>query len=88
MPSWWEELVEVPGQEDYQQFARMVHASFEVPKVHNWVKRGNNDHTPLLSHPSIGKYQFLPLWYEHFSAQDYQLAQSQNMVAYVKALQH
>ena len=38
MLSWWEELVEVPSQEDYQLFARVVCASFEVLKVCNWMR--------------------------------------------------
>ena len=33
MLSWWEELVEIPNHDNYQLFARKVHASFEVPKV-------------------------------------------------------
>ena len=59
MLTWWEELVEIPDHEDYQLFTRKVCAFFEVPKVYNWAKGINNDHTPLPAHPSIGKYQYL-----------------------------
>ena len=45
-PSWWEELVEIPGQKDYKLFARKVHASLKVPKACNWAKGVDIDHTP------------------------------------------
>ena len=33
MPAWWWELKEVPDQNNLQEFAQKVWASFEVPKV-------------------------------------------------------
>ena len=59
MLPWWRELIKIPGHKDYQGFAQKVCTSFEVPKTCNWVKRVDNDHTPPLVHPLIGKYQFL-----------------------------
>ena len=55
------ELLKIPSHKDYQQFAQKVQASFEVPKVHNQMKKVDNDHTYPSSHPSIGKYHFLLL---------------------------
>ena len=46
MPPWWRELIKIPSHEVYQEFAWKVHASFEVPNVHNWAKRVDNDHPP------------------------------------------
>ena len=88
MLSWWKELVEVPGQEDYQLFTRMVHTSFEVPKACSQAQGLNNHHMPPCSHPSIGKDRFLPPQTEQFHAQDYWLTQPQHMVTYARVLQH
>ena len=88
MPSWWEELEEIPGHEDYQLFSRMVCASCEIPGTHSRAKGVNNDNTPLPSHLSIGKYKFLPTWDEWFGTQDYWLTQPQHTLTYARALQH
>ena len=85
---WWEEPVEIPSHEDYQLFTRKVCASFDVLKVGNWAKGGNNDHTPLLAHPSIGKYQFLLPQDRWYGTQDYQLTQSKHTVTYARVLQY
>ena len=37
-PTWWRELLEVPGNDNCWEFAQKVHASFEVLKAHNWEK--------------------------------------------------
>ena len=51
-------------------------------------KGGNNDHTPLPAHPSIGNHQFLLPQDGQYGAQDYQLTQSQHKVTYAKVLQY
>ena len=73
MLPWWRELKKISSRKDYQEFAQKVHSSFEMPKVHNWAKRVDNDHTPLLAHPLIGKFHFLPPRDMRFGTQDYQL---------------
>ena len=88
MSHWWEELVEIPGHEDYQQFARKVHASFEVLKACNWAKGVDHDHILPPSHHWIGKYWFLLPRDEWFGTQDYWLTQSQHMIAYTRVLQY
>ena len=39
MPSWWQELVEIPEVDDFQELAKKIWASFELPwrrsKLHN-----------------------------------------------------
>ena len=65
-----------------------MHASFEVPKAHNWVKGVDNDYTPPLAHPSLGKYRFMLPPNLRFGSQDCQLAQQCKTLAYVRALQY
>ena len=45
------ELLEIPSKDDCQDFACEVHASFAVPKAHNWANEVDNDYTP--TSPSI-----------------------------------
>ena len=65
-----------------------MHTSFEVLKAFNWVKGVDNNYTPSLVHPSIGKYQFLPQSNARFGTQDYWLAKTQHTVTYVRVLQY
>ena len=88
MPPWWWELVKIPDHNNYQEFAQKVHASFKMLKACNLAKRVDNDHTPPLTHPSIGNYHFMPPANVRFGSQDYQLAQSHHTITYVRVLQY
>ena len=88
MPSWWEELIKIPGHADQTEFAQIVHASFEVPKVCNWVKKVDNYHMQPPAYPSIEKHHFLPPKDARFDTQDTHLTQLQHTIAYARALQH
>ena len=57
-------------------------------KAFNRVKGVDNNYTPPLVHPSIGKYQFLPQSNARFGTQDYWLAHSKHTVTYVRVLQY
>ena len=47
MPPWWGgELMKIPGHKDYQEFTQKVHASFEVPKAHDWAESGQWSQLP------------------------------------------
>ena len=87
-PSWWEELTQVPGHTDYQEFTQKVHASFEVPAACNWVKKVENNCTPPPAHPSIVKHHFLLPRDGRFASHGICLGQVQHTVAYMMALQY
>ena len=84
----WQELKEVPGQDNLQEFARRVWASFEVPKQWCCASKVDNDDSALLAHHSLDRDQFLPLPDMQFGSQDFQLTQPQKTLAYAKALQY
>ena len=86
--SWWEEPMQIPSHEDYQEFAWEVHASFETPAACNWTKKVKNQYTLPPAHFSIMKHCFLLPMKEEFATQDIHLAQSQNTIAYMRALQY
>ena len=84
-PNWWQQLQEVPGQDDHQEFTWKVQASFELPKVYSHVRGVDNDHsTP----PALERYQFMPPPDPQFSSWDHQLKQLQKTLTYAKALQY
>ena len=88
MPAWWQELKEVQGQDNLQEFAWMVQASFEVPKVRSHVAKVDNDHSMLPTHHSIDRDRFMPLPDMWFGTQDFHLTQPQKTLAYAKTLQY
>ena len=88
MPAWWQELKEVPGQDDLQEFARRMQASFQVSKERCHAPKVENYYSMLLAHHSLGRDQFLPLSNMWFGSQDFWLTQPQKTLAYVKALQY
>ena len=75
MPAWWQELQEVPRQEDIQEFAKKVWASFEVPKVRCCTSKVENDYSALSAPHSLDRDQFLHPQDMRFGSQDYQLIQ-------------
>ena len=86
MPAWWQLLKEVPGQDDLQEFARRVWASFQVPKVRCHASQVDNNHSMPMAHHSLDRDWFLPLPDMWFSSQDFQLTQPQKALAYAKGL--
>ena len=88
MKAWWWGLKEVPGQDNLWEYARRVWASFEVPKAWCHASKVDNDHSVLLVPHSLDRDQFLPLPDMSFGSQDFQLTQSQETLAYAKALQY
>ena len=52
-------------------FAQKVHTTFEVLKAHNWAKGLDNNHTPLLAHPAMGKYYYMPPANTRFGFRDF-----------------
>ena len=81
---WWCELQEVLGME----LMWKVHALFKVPKAQSCMMGVDKDNSAPLAHWSLEKYKFMlppDLW---FSSRDYQLAQPQQTLAYVKVLQY
>ena len=80
--------MQIPSHKDYQEFAWEVHASFEVPAACNWAKKVKNHYTPPPAHFSVMKHCFLLPMKEEFATQDIHLAQSQNTIAYMRALQY
>ena len=88
MPTWWQELKEALEQDNQQEFAQRVWASFKVPKSQSCAVQVDSDHSKLPAHHSLDRGQFLPLLDMLFSRQDFWLTQPQKTLAYVKALQH
>ena len=56
MLEWWQELKEGPHQDDRQEFARRVWASFEMPKARCSVSKVDNDHSMLPDPNSLDRY--------------------------------
>ena len=88
MPAWWQELKEVPSQDNLHEFARRVWASFQVAKARCCASKVDNDHSLLPAHHSLDRDQFLPLLDMQFRSQDLWLTQPQKTLPYVKVLQY
>ena len=86
--SWWEELTQVPGHADHQEFTWKVCTSFDVPTACNQAKQVKNHSMPPLAYPYIGKHHFLLLRNVRFTSQDIHLSQLQHTVTYAMALQY
>ena len=86
MPTWWQELWEVPSHSNLQEFARRVRASFQVPKVSCHATVVGNDCFTLLVPHSLDRDCFLPIQDMWFRVQDFWLKQPQKTLAYAKAL--
>ena len=59
-PNWWWELVGIPGINDFQQFARKIQASFELPQAKSEAQGINNDYLAPLAPKCIYWGEFLP----------------------------
>ena len=88
MPAWQQELKEVPGQDNLQEFAWQVQASFEVPKVWSHMAKVENDHSALPACHLLGRDWFMPLPVMQFGSQDFYLTQPQKILAYANTLQY
>ena len=88
MPALWQELWEVPGQDDLWEFARRVWALFQLPKVSCHTAKVENDYSATPAPHSLDRDCFLPIQDMWFGGQDLQLKQLQKTLAYIKALQH
>ena len=88
MLTWWTQLQEVSRDNACWEFAWKVHVSFVVPKACNQAKGVDNDYTPPLTHPSLGKYRFMLPPHLRFGSQDCWLAQSCQTLAYMRVLQY
>ena len=86
--AWWQELKEVPGQDNLQEFARRVQVSFQVPKARCYASKVDNDYSAPPAHHSLDRDPFLPLLDMWFGSQDFWLTQPQKTLAYVKAIQY
>ena len=86
--AWWQELKEVSNQDNLQEFAKRVWASFQVPKARCHASKVDNDHSTLLAPHSLDRDWFLPLLDMQFGSQDFQLTKAEKTLAYMKALQY
>ena len=84
MLAWWQELKEVLGQDNLQEFAWRVWASFEVPKAWSCMVKVENDHSMLPALHSLDRDWFMPLPDIRFGSQDFCLTQPQKTLVYVK----
>ena len=73
MPEWWQELVEIPEEDDYWELAQMIQASFELPW---WVSKLHD----------VENYYLAPPASPCLCWKDFLLLPPQ-MVAYAQALQ-
>ena len=76
MSAWWQELKEVPSQDDIQEFSSKVWASFQIPKVRCCTSKVENDYSVLPAPHSLDRDWFLLLQHMRFGSQDYQLTQA------------
>ena len=86
-PSWWRELMMVPGVDDHQKLAWEVQASFWLPKrVSKSHQMENYQQAPPAPLCLLQK-NFLPPPNSIFACQDIWEIQLEKMVAYAQALQ-
>ena len=87
-PSWWPELIPVPGHKDIHQFARRIRASSQMPMACYHATKGKNDYTlPSTSH-CLNWDDYLPLSDIKFSRQDYRICLPQKTLAYARTPQN
>ena len=87
-PSWWRELMVVPGVEDCEKLAQEVQASFWLPKRASKLHEVENYHQAPPGLLCFLQRNFLPLPDSIFACWDIQEMQCEKMVAYAQALQY
>ena len=86
-PSWWRELLKVPGVEDHENLAWEVQASFQLPKRASELHQVEDYHqAPPVLQCLLWK-NFLPPPNSIFACQDIREVQCEKTVAYAQALQ-
>ena len=86
MPSWWRELMVVPGVENREDLAWEVWASFQLPKRASELHEVENYHQAPPALPCLLWKNFLPPSNSIFACQDIQEMQHEKTVAYAQAL--
>ena len=86
-PSWWRELMMVPGVEDHERHAQEMWASFWLPKRASELHQMENYHQAPPVLPCLLQKNLLPLPNSIFACHDIQEVQCEKTVAYAQALQ-
>ena len=71
IPAWWQELWEVPSQDDLWEFARRVWVSFQLPKAGCHAAKVENDYSALPAPHSLDRDCFMPIQDMWFGCQDF-----------------
>ena len=87
-PDWWQELVGIPGINDFQELTQKVRASFEIPQVKIKAQDVKNDYLAPPAPKCICWKEFLPLPNPMFPSQYFREGQSQKTLAYAQGLQY
>ena len=88
MPTWWWELLEVPGVSDIQKLAQKIRASFELPGWMSEIHDVNNYYLATLAPRCIWQKAFLPPPDPIFLCWNIREGQLEKTVGYVQALQY
>ena len=70
-PEWWQELVGIPGINDFCQLARKIQVSFEIPQAKSEAEGVDNDYLVPLAPKCICQREFLPPPNPMFPSQDF-----------------
>ena len=87
-PSWWAELLTVPGEDDTRRLAQEVRASFQLPRQMHELepKEAPFQAPPVL--PCLHCQRFMPPVMSIYASQDVREIPREKAVAYARALQH
>ena len=87
-PNWWQELVGIPGINNFWELTWKIRASFEILQVGNKAQNVENDYLAPPAPKCICQKEFLPPLNLMFPCQDIREGQSQKTLAYAQALQY
>ena len=79
-PDWWQELVGIPGINDFQQLTWKIQASFELPQAKSIAQSVDNDYSAQPAPKCICWKEFLPPPNLMFPSQDFREGQSQKTI--------
>ena len=82
IPNWWQELVGIPGINDFWELTQKIRASFELPWVKSETQDVKNDYLAPPAPKCICQKEFLPPLNPIFPCQDIRDGQSQKTLAY------
>ena len=87
-PSWWAELLTVPGEDDTGRLAQEVRASFQLPRRMHELEPKEAPFQAPAAPPCLHHQRFMPLVMSIYTSQDIREIPREKVVMYARALQH